>query len=116
MVSKVSNADPKNINSRLYNQIAKLLDDLEKPRRGEDAITIRERIAALIAVGRLQLVFVNLRKEKTDDGGNTGSAVRRYSAAFKQNAGRRRAAVARSVAAAEPDGDDDPFADDGDAA
>jgi hypothetical protein len=106
--------DPLNINARLYNQIGKLLDDLE----AEDVknpIDIKARIAALIAVGRLQTIFVGLRKEKLDGPARgAGSAVRKYSKAFKADAGRGRKknTRGRAVAAggddfADDDGDDD---------
>lgn len=71
--------DPLNVNARLYNQIARLLDDLEAA-DAEDRMTIPQRIAALIAVGRIQIMFANLRKHVHD--GSAGSEVRKYAAAF----------------------------------
>jgi hypothetical protein len=100
-------ADPLAINPRLYRQISNLLDDLE---RGDEDISIRERIAALVAIGRLQTIFVGLRKETKDGTGSAGSAVRKYSKAFTHAAGGAKGRP-RSAAADEPD--DDPFADDG---
>ena len=114
-----NNNDPLDVNARLYKQISLLLDDLEAPpvkkkrklQPGEDpyeeGITFRERLAALIAVGRLQMMFVGLRKEDRPNERNSGSAVRKYKAAF-ENADSRRKAVARAAAAAAAD----PFADD----
>lgn len=97
------NLDPKNVNSRLYNQIDALLTQLET---GEH-ITLKERVAALIAVGRLQLVFAALRKGDKADEPAAGSAVRKYAQAFSANDTRRRKAPARRAAAAaatrEPD-------------
>jgi hypothetical protein len=94
------NFDPKDLKGRLYNQVDRLLDQLET---GEH-ITLKERVAALIAVGRLQLIFVGLRKEKTDEP-DRGSAVRKYASAFAANDSRRRAASARPAAIAAADAD-----------
>jgi hypothetical protein len=44
-------------------------------------MTMPQRISALIAVGRVQIMFANLRKNSFNDG-SIGSAVRKYSAAF----------------------------------
>lgn len=73
-------ADPLNINARLYGQIGKLLDDLEREDR-EDIMTTPQRISALIAVGRILTIFASLKKADYENG-NTGSAVRKYAAAF----------------------------------
>jgi hypothetical protein len=77
--------DPHNINSRLQNQVATLLTQLEE---GEH-VTLRERVQALVAIGRIQIMFVGLRKEKADEP-ERGSAVRKYAAAFEANDARRR--------------------------
>lgn len=104
-----SNSDPHNVRGRLYDQVAKVLDELErKPKRGEEPIGLKERVSALTAIGRLEVIFVGLRKEDTG-GRASGSAVRKYANAFQQNAARRGAHVAGS---AEPDGDDDPASGD----
>jgi hypothetical protein len=107
--------DPLQINSRLYNQIARLLDDLEA-KDAKQNLDIKERIAALIAVGRIQIMFVNLRKENLS-GTGSGSAVRKYKQAFaKANAaGGRKKAAGRGRAGAAQLADDD-FADDDDTA
>ena len=76
----VKTGDPLNINSRLYGQIGKLLDDLEADDR-DDKMTTPQRITALIAVGRILTIFAALKKQDYDYG-NTGSAVRKYAAAF----------------------------------
>ena len=73
-------ADPRNINDRLYKQIGRLLDDLEGDDR-DDKMTTPQRISALIAVGRILTIFASLRKGDYDYG-NSGSAVRKYAAAF----------------------------------
>ena len=75
-----NSADPLNINARLYGQIGKLLDDLEREDR-EDIMTTPQRISALIAVGRILTIFASLKKADYENG-NTGSAVRKYAAAF----------------------------------
>ena len=103
--------DPLNVNGRLYQQMSYLLDQVET----DPAITFRERLAAVIAIGRIQVMFVNLRKESSDDG-TSGSAVRKYATAFK-NAGRGRKKIARSSTPAITDqSDDDDWGDDDPAA
>ena len=76
-----TNADPLNINARLYAQIGRLLDDLEAADR-DDTCTFPQRLNALIAVGRIQVIFAALKKAEARESNNAGSAVRRYSAAF----------------------------------
>jgi hypothetical protein len=77
--------DPLKINSRLYGQIGKLLDDLEREDR-DDVMTTPQRIQALIAVGRILTIFAALKKNDYNYG-NTGSAVRKYAEAFKTTHG-----------------------------
>jgi hypothetical protein len=86
----MSNLDPLGVNVRLYNQISEILHHLEN---GPD-VTLRERIAAMIAIGRIQVMFMGLRKEKLVDA-STGSSVRKYSKAFQANDARGRKAIAR---------------------
>lgn len=81
--------DPLRVNERLYNQIAKLLDQLEAG-DVENEITIPQRINALIAVGRVQIMFANLRKAAANESGDPGSEVRKYSQAFSKTHGARR--------------------------
>lgn len=81
--------DPLKVNERLYRQIAKLLDQLEAGDQ-ENEITIPQRINALIAVGRVQIMFANLRKAAANDAGDPGSEVRKYSEAFSKTNGARR--------------------------
>ena len=89
--------DPLDVNFRLYKQISRLLEDIEKRDLEEDGITVPQRISALIAVGRLQKIFVDLRKE--DFSGVAGSAIDKYSAAFTSpNATRRGEPNARRAA------------------
>ena len=93
--SKPTTADPLNINARLYGQIGKLLDDLERDDRDE-IMTTPQRIQALIAVGRVLTIFAALKKNDYEYG-NTGSKVREYAAAFSQTHGvGSRTSVARS--------------------
>jgi hypothetical protein len=83
--------DPLRVNERLYKQIARLLDQLEK---NDSEITIPQRINALIAVGRVQIMFSTLRKasDRERDDSAAGSEVRKFEAAFaRTNASRRRA-------------------------
>jgi hypothetical protein len=100
--------DPLKIHARLYNQIGRVLDELEDKKCD---LSIRERIAALALLIR----YDNLMEED-DDRGVAGSAVRGYASAFQQNAagggaaGSRRRAAAGSKSArnhrAEPEDDD----------
>ena len=92
--------DSLNINARLYRQVGEMLTQLEE---GEH-ITLKERIAALIAIGRIQVIFMGLRKEKVEDNVVAGSKVRKYAAGFKaHDASRRKTASGHSI---EPDDDD----------
>jgi parvulin-like peptidyl-prolyl isomerase len=106
--------DPHQINERLARQVAKLLEQLEE---GEH-ITLRERFQSLMAIARIQYVFVTLRKEKFDEP-SAGTAVRKYQTAFAKNDARGRKKIARPATAVairpEPDWVTDD-GDDGDAA
>jgi hypothetical protein len=93
--------DPLNVNARLYGQLGRLLDEMEK---WDEEITIPQRINALIAVGRIQVMFMGLRKESNDPG-REGRSVRKYAAAFRQNATRR---GAPNPGRSGPGPDDDP--------
>lgn len=98
-------SDPHNVNSRLYNQLGRLLDELEK---WDEAVTIPQRISALLAIGRIQVLFATLRKEN-DDPEREGSSVRKYARAFTDAARRRTAKPRRSApdpADLDPGGDD----------
>ncbi|HEY2530287.1 MAG TPA: hypothetical protein VGJ20_20515 [Xanthobacteraceae bacterium] len=82
--------DPLNVNQRLYRQVAKLLDQLENlDKSGEVRITLKERIAALVAIGRIQTIFMGLRKENADEP-TAGSSVRKYAGNFKGTGDTRR--------------------------
>jgi hypothetical protein len=98
--------DPLGINVRLYNQISEVLHQLET----SDHVTLKERIAALIAIGRIQVIFMGLRKETAHDAG-AGSSVRKYATAFKAHDARGRKAIAGKRAEPEPSGDDDIIGD-----
>lgn len=101
-------ADPLNVNARLYAQIARLLDQLEDGDNRSE-ITIPQRINALIAVGRIQIMFANLKKALANDPIDAGSAVRRYAAAFaKPHAARGGKAHVRLASVTDDDdGSDD---------
>jgi hypothetical protein len=79
-VQTVVEGDPLGVNRRLYLQLAKLIDDMEAADRDE-RMTMPQRIQALIAVARVQKMFVDLRKGEFSAGG--GSAINRYAAAFQ---------------------------------
>lgn len=92
-----NDGDPLKINQRLYGQIGRLLDDLESDDR-DDVMTTPQRISALIAVGRILTIFASLKKADYEHG-NTGSAVRKYAAAFaRPDAARGGARLPRSDA------------------
>jgi hypothetical protein len=116
-VTPPTSADPLNVNARLYRQISKLLDDLEKKPKYDDdgnitdGVTTRERIAGLVAIARIQTVFVGLRKEIAGGRGSAGSAVRKYSKAFDA-VGRRKARAGTAAVADELPADT--FVDDDD--
>lgn len=84
-------SDPFNIRSRLYTQVSELLFQLEN---GCDEITTRERIAALAAIGRLEVIFTALREKESLHDPGRGSAVRKYATAFKAHGARRGAKTA----------------------
>jgi len=95
--------DPLNINARLYAQLGKMLDQLEA---GDSMITLRERIAALIAVGRLQVIFKGLRS-KDPESHSVGTTVSRYSNVFAKNAARGRETSRGTAAVVQFDRHDD---------
>ena len=72
--------DPEQVNQRLYKQVSVLLRQLEDDDPEEGMITIRERIAGLIAIGRIQQLFITMRKATGDVG--AGSTVQKFAAAF----------------------------------
>jgi hypothetical protein len=78
--------DPLDVNGRLYRQIGALLDQLEQA----ENLGVRDRIAALVAIGRIQTMFVGLRKETKDDRSEAGSAVRKFKTAFTAAPGARK--------------------------
>ena len=84
------------ISARLKKRMVHLLDMLEKH---ADSFTIPQEISAMIALGRLQVMFVALRKEDRSDG-RSGSAIRKYSTAFakKNAAGRGKSGIGLATA------------------
>jgi len=100
----VTKGEPRTIKDRLESQIEMLLDDLES---GNWDITVPQRISALIAIGRICVIFKSL--SKADEAQNAGSAVRKYSKAFAANASRGGAARSRpTLVPADPERDLDP--------
>ena len=96
MVKTRITGDPLDLNGRLYNQLGRLLDDMEAADRDEK-MSMPQRIAALIAVGRVQKMFQDLRKGDLNVG--AGSAIDKYAAAFATpHAASRRGAQSRSSA------------------
>lgn len=95
----VTPLDPLDVNGRLYKQISRLLEQLEDDEE-ELGVTVPQRISALIAIGRIQTIFMGLRKEEAP--GHVGSKPQQYSRAFQANAvGRRKKGAGRTRA--EPD-------------
>jgi hypothetical protein len=102
--------DPDQVNQRLYKQVSALLSQLED-KDSRSKVTMRERIAALIAVGRIQQLFIAMRKASGDVG--SGATVKKYATAFTNNAAggrtadaRARADAKRDIAASEPEPED----------
>lgn len=99
MAKPANELDPRNINARLLAQVSRVLDDLEDKNL---PIGPKDRVMALVAIGRIQIIFNTLRKASGDV--ESGSAVRRYSKAFAtKNAVGGRKGSARSAALAELD-------------
>jgi hypothetical protein len=102
------NLDPENIDSRLYKQVSKLLEQLET----KSTVTLRERVQALVAIARIQTIFMSLRQKGSQDDNTAGSSVRKYESAFQAHDARRRKAIARATAEADDDDGDDLLGDD----
>ena len=107
--------DPLDVNGRLYRQLARLLDRLESEDE-EQGMTTPQLINALIAIGRIQTMFIGMRKED-QDATAAGASVRKFSKAFEANAGGRGKTPARrsrtralAEATAAADDDEDPNA------
>ena len=93
------------VKDRIYEQIDILLTQLESVGE-EDHVTLKERVAALMAITRIEQIFNPTKKEIEDE--RAGSTVKQYATAFAQDATRRRKAGARSGTdgANEPEPDD----------
>ena len=62
---------------------------------------------ALIAIGRIQTIFMSLRQKGAKDGDEAaGSSVRKYATAFQAHDARRRKAIAGAAEDGDDDGDD----------
>lgn len=108
-IAKVEKADTYNIRPRLLRQVSVLLTQLED---GEH-ITLRERVQALVAIGRMEQIFVALKKAEPDES-DRGTAVRKYETVFSNAAGRRKAVAGSARPAADPEPDDSWFEPDDD--
>jgi len=108
-MAKTNSLDPKNINARLYNQVGVLLEQLEN----SENVTLKERIAALLAIGKMQTIFLALRLKGEKDEPTAGSKVRSYANTFAAHDARRRKEIARLAADADESGDDDLLGDEG---
>lgn len=72
--------DPTSTNARLARQVDVLLTRLET----EEHITIKEHYMTVLAICRMQTIFMALRKERPpDDYTRAGSSVRKYAPAFQ---------------------------------
>ena len=78
--------DPHNVTPRLQQWISELIEK-------RDNMSVREEIAAIAAIGRLQVMFVTLREEQ-GGGVATGTEVKRFAKAFAANADRGRKGAA----------------------
>lgn len=77
--------------ARIERQIDQVLDDLESL-----PVPVKERVAALYTIMRIQVATNALNKGSKNDG--AGSSVRKYQTAFRKDDAGRGKAVARSVA------------------
>jgi hypothetical protein len=85
MVSE-DDPEPYDLSARIYDRMCSLIDQWEE-------MNIRERIATLTAISRIQIAFDKLKSTKESNGRDQsapGSAVKRYERAFQANAARRR--------------------------
>jgi hypothetical protein len=98
--SNIKRFDPLNIDGRLYEQVSKLLDQLQDP-----SVTIRERYMSLAAIARIRISYVKLSDGEAP---NVGATVRKYTAAFAANAAGGRARISRRNAAHTHSAADDP--------
>jgi hypothetical protein len=94
---KVKLDDPKRIAERVYNQLDALLTRLENPKEAVE-ITTPQLINAVKMIAQVMILQANLKAKDIDDPSTPGSAVRKYSQAFKTNAARGRASAAGSRA------------------
>ena len=109
------NLDPHHIRPRLLKQVSKLLTMMEE----QDHLTVRERVQALVAISRIEQIFLMIRIKEPDESDRAGAVVKKYAAAFTHADGGR-ASHARAAAKpveSEPDDswfDDVESSDDGD--
>ena len=96
MPTKSKQLDPDDIRGRTYKQSTRLLDLLEDPEPVEE-LTVPQLISCLKLLIAYDLTAI--RKFARDDEPEMGSAVRKYSKAFEQNAGRGQAKGERAKAA-----------------
>lgn len=104
--------DPLNLTPRMYAQVGKLLDQLEAQDVLEDGVTVPQRIAALIATGRIMKMMQDLRKGSLDVG--AGTSIDKYTAAFQTTdaIGRRKQySGALHPSQYHSGSDEDPYAD-----
>lgn len=105
--------DPLDITPRLYNQLDRLLDDMEAADRDE-RMTMPQRISGMIALGRIMKMLQDLKRSELNV--DAGSAVNKYAAAFAPtNDPGSRKPLPRSANIvefdSEPDPDTDPYQD-----
>jgi hypothetical protein len=99
-VKPVAKLDPHNIRARVFNQVSALLTQLEE--RDTDHVTMKERIAALVAISRIEQIYFMLRLKEQPANEQSGSTVRKYASAFENAGGRRKT----GTGATEPEPDD----------
>ena len=105
-MSKEGNNRDFDIHYRVEHQIHLLLKEMEdEPER----FAFKERLSLVQIVGMYLTRDIKLRADADERGAtNSGSAVRKYSGAFKTNVARGRAGTARPRLAAADDDADEP--------
>jgi hypothetical protein len=104
--------DPYNIRPRLMKQVSMLLGQLET----SEHITVRERVQALVAISRIEQIFLMIRIKEPDEPDRSGTVVKKYAAAFANADGRRKPHPGSAEPKHEPDDSwfDDVESDDAD--
>lgn len=110
-----SGARSRSSHERRRDRVAKLQDRLLEKLETNDKITVKELIAALTAIARIEQIMQLLALKRADSDEQSGSRVRQYAGAFSADAASRRKT---HTGAGQPEPDDwferTPLHDDGD--